>query len=293
MNNPNATDWVLVPREPTQEMLISDQIDVGEKTARKTWIGMLAEAPQPQVAPEGLGGLISDMERWCRAIEASGPGGAGRSVVVQEWVHKLRSLARNSAAGDRVVRLGDAWEAIQSGTSFNDLESQAFRAPHPNVIRDLTRSRDGWKAEADTLRERLVDAEKQLELMRAKQDGDVWFWEGDGHDHLHSMSSGMVVTIAASDLQTLVDHQQHGLQEQAELPTGQQAALTQSDVMRFTEALVGERGDLDAWLECHDETEVRAHIQAYARQGAPRAPLRKDSASTHPATNGHSQEPSQ
>lgn len=202
-------------------------------------------------------------------------------------------LNRNPGAGDRCVRLGDAWEAIQSGTSFNDLESQAFRVPHPGAIRDLTRSRNGWKAEADTLRERLVEAEKQLELMRAAQDGDVWFWEGDGHDHLHSMSSGMVVTITASDLQALVGSQVAALQEQAESPTEQQVALPESDVMQFTEALMGGRGEFDAWLECHDEAEVRAYIQAYAQRGQLRSPCRKESAPTFPATNGHSQEPSQ
>lgn len=173
------------------------------------------------------------------------------------------------------------------------MNNAADHTSHPNTIRDLTRSRDGWKAEADSLRERLADAEKQLDLMRAKQDGDVWFWEGDGHDHLHSMSSGMVVTIAARDLQALVGLQEDGLQEQPELRTGQQAALSQSDIMRFSEALAGERGEFDAWLECHDEAEVRTYIQAYAQRGQLRSPCHKEGAPTSPATNGHSQEPSQ
>lgn len=30
----------------------------------------------------------------------------------------------------------------------------------------------------------------------------------------------------------------------------------------FVEAMNGPRGDLDAWLECNDEAEVRAHIMA-------------------------------
>ena len=37
-----------------------------------------------------------------------------------------------------------------------------------------------------------------------------------------------------------------------------------SDMLAFKEALRGGRGDLDAWLECHYEAEVRAHVNAYA-----------------------------
>lgn len=41
--------------------------------------------------------------------------------------------------------------------------------------------------------------------------------------------------------------------------------LLPSSVAAFTEALHGDRGSLDAWLEVHDEREVRAHVEAYAR----------------------------
>src|SRR5690606_35907161 len=41
--------------------------------------------------------------------------------------------------------------------------------------------------------------------------------------------------------------------------------LLPSSVAAFTEALKGERGSLDAWLEVNDEREVAAHVEAYAR----------------------------
>ena len=41
--------------------------------------------------------------------------------------------------------------------------------------------------------------------------------------------------------------------------------LLPSSVAAFTEALKGERGSLDAWLEVNDEREVSAHVEAYAR----------------------------
>lgn len=37
-------------------------------------------------------------------------------------------------------------------------------------------------------------------------------------------------------------------------------SIKQSEYMAFVEALGGQRGDLDAWLECNDEAEVRAMI---------------------------------
>lgn len=38
--------------------------------------------------------------------------------------------------------------------------------------------------------------------------------------------------------------------------------LSESSVLSFKEALQGKSGELDAWLECNNEAEVRAHILA-------------------------------
>jgi len=38
-----------------------------------------------------------------------------------------------------------------------------------------------------------------------------------------------------------------------------------STLAAFLEALNGRRGDLDAWLECNDEAEVRAHVLALVK----------------------------
>lgn len=52
--------------------------------------------------------------------------------------------------------------------------------------------------------------------------------------------------------------------------------LLPSSVAAFTEALKGERGLLDAWLEVNDESEVAAHIEAYASARVARATAAKD-----------------
>lgn len=38
-----------------------------------------------------------------------------------------------------------------------------------------------------------------------------------------------------------------------------------STLAAFLEALNGRRGDLDAWLECNNEAEVRAHVLALVK----------------------------
>lgn len=52
--------------------------------------------------------------------------------------------------------------------------------------------------------------------------------------------------------------------------------LPPSSVAAFTEALHGDRGSLDAWLEVNDEREVRAHVEAYARANVAHATAAKD-----------------
>lgn len=52
--------------------------------------------------------------------------------------------------------------------------------------------------------------------------------------------------------------------------------LTPSSVAAFTEALKGESGSLDAWLEVNDESEVAAHIEAYASACVSSATAEKD-----------------
>lgn len=52
--------------------------------------------------------------------------------------------------------------------------------------------------------------------------------------------------------------------------------LPPSSVAAFTEALKGARGSLDAWLEANDESEVAAHIEAYASACVSSATAEKD-----------------
>lgn len=52
--------------------------------------------------------------------------------------------------------------------------------------------------------------------------------------------------------------------------------LLPSSVATFTEALWGDSGSLDAWLEANDESEVAEHIEAYASACVSSATAEKD-----------------
>ncbi|ABR91895.1 Hypothetical protein mma_2229 [Janthinobacterium sp. Marseille] len=76
--------------------------------------------------------------------------------------------------------------------------------PHTNVVNALIRERDGYQESTRLLQERLRLAQLDLDLRRAHQEKDVWFFQGDGEDHIESMGNGMVVVIHASDLRALL-----------------------------------------------------------------------------------------
>lgn len=79
--------------------------------------------------------------------------------------------------------------------------------PHTNVVNALIRERDGYQESTRLLQERLRLAQLDLDLRRAHQEKDVWFFQGDGDDHIESMGNGMVVVIHASDLRALLASQ--------------------------------------------------------------------------------------
>ena len=109
-------------------------------------------------------------------------------------------------------------------------EGSGQAAPHPNVINALIRERDGWREEAITLQRALKSAQADLDLRRAHQERDAWFFQGDGEDHIESMGNRMVVVIHASDLRRLLEAERAGKQGAAAqaptLPDGHVAVPT-------------------------------------------------------------------
>lgn len=107
---------------------------------------------------------------------------------------------------DALVKIGQAAFAV--GWRDGDLAEFVAEKLHGNsavsALTALCRERDGWMHAAEQLRRQLRFAHSDLDLMRAHQDKDVWFWQGDGYDSLKTMVSSMVVAIHAGDLRALL-----------------------------------------------------------------------------------------
>lgn len=92
---------------------------------------------------------------------------------------------------------------------FDPISPQATAQPAEpaqqplSTITSLKRERDGWQEEAANLAKRLRFAQCDLDAMRSHQKNEVWYWQGDGYDHLESMGRDMVVVIHAGDLRAL------------------------------------------------------------------------------------------
>lgn len=71
---------------------------------------------------------------------------------------------------------------------------------HPDWVGTLA----GWRIEAQHQRRRAEEAEQQYRRMARYIDKDVWFWQGDGHDHPESMANDMIVVMSGADLQRLL-----------------------------------------------------------------------------------------
>lgn len=89
-----------------------------------------------------------------------------------------------------------------------DLQTTADALGHRDIeLAAVTKERDGWKDEAAAQKMRASSYVHVLELRQDYEAKDVWFWSGDGCDHLESMSNTMTVVITAGELRILLRNQ--------------------------------------------------------------------------------------
>lgn len=115
----------------------------------------------------------------------------------------------NIGAGQRAC-MGDAIEILRGAAiagcppAVPAVPAAASGQAPLSVLATLTRQRDGWREEAESLRRRLRSAESDIDARAKHQRNDVWYYQGDGYDHIESMATDMVVVIHAADLRALV-----------------------------------------------------------------------------------------
>lgn len=89
-------------------------------------------------------------------------------------------------------------------SAMTEFRAAPVEEPTTNALNALRRARDGWHEEAVSLAKRLKYVESDNDLLRKHQSKDVWYFQGDGEDHIESMGNNMVVVIHAHDLRSLI-----------------------------------------------------------------------------------------
>ncbi|UZV40249.1 hypothetical protein Acica_44 [Acidovorax phage Acica] len=62
----------------------------------------------------------------------------------------------------------------------------------------------GWKSHAEAMERERDYYRRRMQTMHEHQDGEVWYWQDDGEDHLESMVNSLPVVIRADQLRALL-----------------------------------------------------------------------------------------
>ena len=177
--------WKLVPAVPTPEMrkaAADAWIDCGDKLllnkAAAALRAGIAAAPTPPVQQDA------------QAV----PQGY-KLVPVQptpEMVYAAK-VEGNSHTDDEIV---DDYRAMLNAAPT----PPAQQAP----LEDGPPGSGGWKAYAGEVEKERDYWRQRAQTMHEHQRGEVWYWQGDGHDHPESMANSLPVVIRADALRELL-----------------------------------------------------------------------------------------
>ena len=163
---------------------------------------------------EGLTGpqLLMIADDMAEALNAKQQG-SGEAVVWQErWGDDEWTPITREQYEKEVTAAKDGWNTLAPGHQFRALgviapqgeaKQQAPEAV-PDDVRAVEKARDGWKAEAESLRRDRDYWRTRADLMNAHKDANCWYWQGDEHDYPQSMANDMCVVIRADQLRAVL-----------------------------------------------------------------------------------------
>lgn len=104
----DKTEWVLVPREPTPEMLAATS---WPGCAGRDYAHMLAAAPKPPSAPVGVEGLVAKWRERVRGMEGSwdDKSADGYRDATEDCANELEAIAQQPAAVDGASVVVPRW----------------------------------------------------------------------------------------------------------------------------------------------------------------------------------------
>lgn len=182
-----------------------------------------------QQALEALEGVITDL----RAAKAESDRDWSLLEATQESLREhMAEVQRLRAALAQPATIAEWWAAKQAASGEPDMR-------HPK-IQALIGGKARREIELRLVEQLLDDPDCDLSAM------DMEYWHGL-HDKLREKLTAAPAQPAPARAPSSVNPEAHA---------------------DFVRALHGGKGDLDAWLECYDETEVRAHVLALVHQPA-------------------------
>jgi hypothetical protein len=84
-----------------------------------------------------------------------------------------------------------------------ELVRKVYGIAAPAQLECATSDSGGWKKRAIEMERQRDYYRQRCQTLHEHKDGEVWYWQGDGGDHLESMSHGMLVVIRADQLREL------------------------------------------------------------------------------------------
>lgn len=123
----------------------------------------------------------------------------------------LYELQANGVEGEdlQAAAIGALWQAMEDeavGMSKDALKRLIF-GERPAPQEGGPPGSGVWKAHADSMERERDYWRQRAQTMHEHQEGECWYWQGDGGDHPESMCNSLPVVIRADALRALIVQQ--------------------------------------------------------------------------------------
>lgn len=190
------------------------------------------------------------------------PGVPAKQVIAWRVVHQS-CLGHGDVKGDWVDGAPTEWQVNDFRQNAPGARIEyAYTAPQPPAAAQETEGgppgSGGWQSHAEAMERERDHYRQRAQTMYEHQQGQVWYWQDDGGDHLESMVNSLPVVIRADQLR--------GLLSQPAVTAEAVDALTQAarDVLAERQRQISAEGWTPEHDDEHDTGQMAAAASCYA-----------------------------